>query len=220
MEYVPYVVEKPKYAGFWRRAVAVGIDYIIIVIFVFPFIVLIGTLAPDYIVVSAPFDLFTQKRVISTETTSEPYSDGSVARIETSIVEVATLGRWKYLYREKVKHLGNKKEETKQLIDFTTKTDVHKITTGHMDFLVIMIYWILLESSRLQASLGKRAMNLKVVDTYGRKLTILRSLGRNVSKLFSVFPTFMVGFMMAGWTNNKQALHDKMARCFVILDRH
>lgn len=217
MENTSHTEEQPKYAGFWRRFAAVIIDYIIITILVFPFVVFIGILAPNYIVVSTPFDLFTQKRVISTEMTSEPYLDGSVASIETKIVEVTVLERWEYLYREKTKHLGEKAETKKQLIDPTTKADVNKTTSDHITLLVIMIYWILMESSRLRASLGKRAMGIKVVDINGEKLTLLRSMGRNVSKLFSVV-TLMVGFMMAGWTKNKQTLHDMMARCYVILN--
>jgi hypothetical protein len=28
-----------------------------------------------------------------------------------------------------------------------------------------------------------------------------------------------IGFMMAGWTRRKQALHDKIMNCFVVLPR-
>jgi TM2 domain-containing membrane protein YozV len=46
---------EPRYAGFWRRFVALIIDFAVIYILVFPVVIVIGFIAPQYIVVSACF---------------------------------------------------------------------------------------------------------------------------------------------------------------------
>jgi hypothetical protein len=74
-----------------------------------------------------------------------------------------------------------------------------------------------MESSDWQATLGKRAMGIKVVDEYGNRIGFGRATGRYYSKIVSTI-IFSVGYMMAGWTERKQGLHDKMAGAFVVFD--
>jgi uncharacterized RDD family membrane protein YckC len=56
---------------------------------------------------------------------------------------------------------------------------------------------------------------MKVVDLWGEQISFGRSAGRNLGKYVSAL-TLGIGFMMAGWTQRKQALHDKMAKCLVV----
>ena len=72
-----------------------------------------------------------------------------------------------------------------------------------------------LESSHLQASLGKLALGIKVVDQQGARLDFLYCLVRNMSKFLSSL-IFMLGYLMAAVTKNKQALHDLIAGSYVI----
>lgn len=220
MENGDVVEQARKYAGFWRRFAALIIDCVIVSIVVFPFVLLIGVIAPDYIVVSAPFGLFTTTQVIESEKTEEKQPDGSVWMVETKLVEETCLGKWTYLYRDTIKHTGGQQTDTttRELLDPETKLPAGKKTAGDYELVVLLIYLILMESSKFQASLGKLALGLKVVDKEGQKLTVLRALGRNLSKVFSVF-TLMIGFMMAGWTKNKQALHDMVAGCYVVIEK-
>jgi len=88
-------------------------------------------------------------------------------------------------------------------------------TVDDIVFLLIFIYWILMDGSRFQASLGKMALRLKVVDVQGRRLSLPRALGRNLLKLLS-WLTF-IGFMLAGWTRRKQTLHDMITGCYVTI---
>jgi len=88
-------------------------------------------------------------------------------------------------------------------------------TIGTYTSIIGMLYFPLLESSRLRATLGKLACGLMVVDEDGRQLGFSRAFGRNVGKVVSA-AILMVGFMMAGWTHRKQALHDLMAGCLVL----
>lgn len=75
------------------------------------------------------------------------------------------------------------------------------------------LYWALLESSAWQATLGKRVFGLQVTDLAGRRVSFARASGRHFGKL--IFP----GFILAGFTEKKQALHDMMAGCLVIRKR-
>ena len=82
-------------------------------------------------------------------------------------------------------------------------------------FGLLWIYYGLFESSKWQATPGKRALRLYVTDLQGHRLTLwhasLRYFGRWISSL-----TFSVGYLMAGFTQKKQALHDILARCLVL----
>jgi uncharacterized RDD family membrane protein YckC len=86
---------------------------------------------------------------------------------------------------------------------------------GVNSFIIWLLYFPLMESSRLRATLGKLVCGLVVVDDNGRQLGFSRAFGRNLGKTVSAV-ILMVGFMMAGWTHRKQALHDMMAGCLVL----
>lgn len=77
-------------------------------------------------------------------------------------------------------------------------------------------YFAIMESSEKQATLGKMAMGLKVTDLDGNKIGFGRALGRWMGKLISGIILY-IGFFMAGWTEKKQALHDMMAGCVVVI---
>ncbi|MFF2484384.1 RDD family protein [Paenibacillus sp. NPDC058071] len=90
---------------------------------------------------------------------------------------------------------------------------------GFVDNLVFYVigwmYYAGLESSPWQATLGKRALGIIVVDSHEKRLTFLRASGRHCSKVVSML-TLYVGFIMAGFTVKKQALHDKIAGAYVL----
>ncbi|MGH9728538.1 MAG: RDD family protein [Candidatus Acidiferrales bacterium] len=77
------------------------------------------------------------------------------------------------------------------------------------------LYYALLESSAWQATLGKKALGLEVTDMNGRRISFARATGRYFGKIVSAF-ILMIGFIMAGFTAQKQALHDMMAGCLVL----
>jgi|GEM_PF-431939 uncharacterized RDD family membrane protein YckC/TM2 domain-containing membrane protein YozV len=210
---------EPRYAGFWRRFVALIIDFVLIHIFVFPIVVVIGLVAPQHILVSVPFDLFTTERTIGTEQTEQKHPDRSTTEIDASLIEVTCLGKWQYLYRETIEY-SDEAEDTytsRQLLDSTTKQEMNLTTVDDIVLLVIFIYWILMDGSRYQASLGKMALRLRVVDAKGHRLSVPRALGRNLLKFLSSL-TSMIGFMLAGWTKRKQTLHDMITGCYVMVD--
>jgi uncharacterized RDD family membrane protein YckC len=82
-------------------------------------------------------------------------------------------------------------------------------------FVVMGVYFSLMESSVWQATLGKRLFGLQVTDLNYRRVSFARATGRHFAKLVSNLTVF-VGFAMAGFTPRKQALHDLIAECLVI----
>ena len=80
---------------------------------------------------------------------------------------------------------------------------------------VSWLYFALMESSKQQATLGKMALSLKVTDMEGNKISFGRATGRYFGKILSGM-IFMIGYILAGLTEKKQALHDMIAGCLVI----
>ncbi len=82
-------------------------------------------------------------------------------------------------------------------------------------FVLNWLYYALLESSAWQGTLGKKALGLEVTDLQGRRIGFGRASGRFFAKFISVL-TLFIGFIMAGFTERKQGLHDIIAGCLVI----
>lgn len=77
------------------------------------------------------------------------------------------------------------------------------------------LYFALLESSEWRATLGKKALGLEVTDLSGNRIDFGRASGRFFGKILSAL-ILWIGFIMAGITEKKQALHDMLAGCLVI----
>jgi uncharacterized RDD family membrane protein YckC len=82
-------------------------------------------------------------------------------------------------------------------------------------FLLRWLYCTLLESSSLQATLGKVAMGIVVTDEQGGRVSLARANGRYWSKIISSM-TLGIGYLMAAFTSRKQALHDVIAATLVV----
>lgn len=84
---------------------------------------------------------------------------------------------------------------------------------------VIVALWLLYapfqESSIHQATVGKRALGIKVTNAQGERLSFAHAFGRRVAALLSNI-TFYVGYVMAAFTARKQALHDLVADTLVV----
>ena len=76
------------------------------------------------------------------------------------------------------------------------------------------LYYALMESSSYQATLGKRALRLRVVGMHGEPVSFGRATARFFAKMLSSI--LLIGFIMAAFTEKKQALHDRIAGCVVI----
>jgi len=76
-------------------------------------------------------------------------------------------------------------------------------------------YYGLMESSSWQATLGKRVLGLRVTDMDGNRIGFGRATGRYFGKILSAM-ICLVGFIMAAFTERRQALHDMMASTLVL----
>ena len=76
------------------------------------------------------------------------------------------------------------------------------------------LYYAGFESSAWQATLGKKALGLEVTDLGGARISFGRASGRFFGKIISAL-TLLIGYIMAGFTEKKQALHDMIAGTLV-----
>ena len=77
------------------------------------------------------------------------------------------------------------------------------------------LYYALQESSPRQATFGKRILGLRVADMDGQQIGFGRASVRFFGKIISGL-ICLIGYMMAGFTEKKQALHDMIAGTFVV----
>lgn len=76
-------------------------------------------------------------------------------------------------------------------------------------------YYAIQESSPKQATIGKQAMGLVVTDIEGRPISFAKASIRYFSKILSALILF-IGYIMAFFTEKKQALHDIIAGTLVL----
>ena len=77
------------------------------------------------------------------------------------------------------------------------------------------LYYALLESGSYQGTLGKMVLNLKVTDLEGERISFVRATGRFFGKFLSSFIIY-IGYIMIGFTEKQQGLHDILAGCLVV----
>jgi uncharacterized RDD family membrane protein YckC len=219
----------PRYAGFWKRALALLIDVCAVTTVVSLLFLLLAMAVPDIgkmITLDTPFGIGTVERTIDDKSTETPAADGAKLTTTDKTIERTVLGRWVYRY-----HIVGSGRETEgdyysttlrtyttQQIDPATGEEIETTDVDSIAFVVLMLYWILADASRYQGSLGKRLLGLKVVGDKGERLSLAAAAGRNLLKILSA-ATLLVGFLMAGWTRRKQALHDMITESFVVVDR-
>ncbi|MGD0215101.1 MAG: RDD family protein [Terriglobales bacterium] len=76
------------------------------------------------------------------------------------------------------------------------------------------LYEAFMESSSYQATLGKMIFGMKVTDLNGNRISFERATGRHFAKWLSAM-TLFIGYMMVGFTERKQGLHDLLAGTLV-----
>lgn len=89
---------------------------------------------------------------------------------------------------------------------------------GLGDFIGLFIgiaYFAGFESSSWQATPGKRAMGMVVVDTNGRRITLGKAIGRYFAKILSAL-ILLIGYIMIAFTERKQGLHDLIVGTLVV----
>lgn len=86
-------------------------------------------------------------------------------------------------------------------------------------------YYVLLEGSKLQATLGKLALGIRVTDARGQAPGFARSAIRNAVRLLNAVPLPFIGlipfvsYIVTAWTARKQGYHDMVAKALVLNGR-
>ena len=178
----------------------------------------------DNFILQTPLGIWTTEKTIETKTI-DTQENGKAVKTTDKIIEETVLGKWTYYFRvNEVKRetstsgstTWSTSKTTRERIDPVTHQEISGTGLDKIVMVVLLIYWIAMETSRYQASFGKLAIGMKVVDGSGNRLSIPKASGRNLLKFLSAIILF-IGFMMAGWTRRKQALHDKIVNCLVVM---
>ena len=81
--------------------------------------------------------------------------------------------------------------------------------------IVGVAYFVGLEGSAKQATLGKMALGLIVTDEQGGRISYARATGRYFGKILSGV-ILLIGYIMVAFTQRKQGLHDLLAGTLVV----
>jgi uncharacterized RDD family membrane protein YckC len=156
-----------RYAGFWRRVVAVAIDFVVLLPTVF---------AAYYFLIPMP-----------------------------------SQEEWRAVAQIFGNELGSADRQAIQ-----ARFTAWYIQQAGLLFFIFGVYYVLTESSALQGTVGKRCLRTRVTDLDGRRIRPGRALRRYLARLLSAVP-WQIGFVMAAFTQEKQALHDILAGTLVVV---
>lgn len=95
------------------------------------------------------------------------------------------------------------------------------LSDGAFNLIGLIIAWLYYahwESSEKQATIGKIALNIKVINRAGNRLSFGNASGRFFGKIVSGL-ILGIGFLMAAFTQHKQALHDIISDCYLIIEK-
>ena len=84
-----------------------------------------------------------------------------------------------------------------------------------ISFTIPALYFAWMHASSHQATLGKMAVGIKLVRTDGERVSFWRAFGRLFATILSSL-ILMIGYLMAGFTERKQALHDMVCDTLVV----
>jgi uncharacterized RDD family membrane protein YckC len=83
-------------------------------------------------------------------------------------------------------------------------------------FAGVWLYFATSESSASQATIGKRAMGIYVTDLQGQRITFGKASGRVFSCIITRMIPFAIGYILAAFTEKRQALHDMIVGTLVL----
>jgi uncharacterized RDD family membrane protein YckC len=109
-------------------------------------------------------------------------------------------------------HVG---QSARDILAFYNNGSRQSTALGFLVDLAGWLYFAAFESSPWQATPGKKILNLAVTDMAGHRISFARASGRHFGKILSIL-VLLMGFVMIGFTQKKQGLHDMIAGCLVV----
>jgi uncharacterized RDD family membrane protein YckC len=95
---------------------------------------------------------------------------------------------------------------------------MHSPSWNYWAFLTWLVYSIIMDRSKYQATHGKLLMKLKVSNDSGHRISLQQSLMRNLFKIISMFP-FALGFIWIILNKQNKGWHDIVANTLVLKER-
>lgn len=89
------------------------------------------------------------------------------------------------------------------------------IVTCLISLVASVAYFAGLHASKWQGTLGKKILGLKVTDLQGNRISFWRAFGRYLAMSF-LSGIFLIGYIIAAFTEKKQGLHDFIAGTLVV----
>ncbi len=90
-----------------------------------------------------------------------------------------------------------------------------QVVANLLGVVVAVAYYAGFHASSMQATLGKMAVGIKVARLDGARIGMGRAIGRYFATILSAL-IFGIGFLMAAFTQRKQALHDMVCDTLVV----
>jgi uncharacterized RDD family membrane protein YckC len=84
-----------------------------------------------------------------------------------------------------------------------------------MPIVISWLYYALQYSSKVQATLGMRAVGLKIAGYDYHRISFARATGRHFAEILSTL-TLGIGYLMIAFTKKKQGLHDFVAKTYIL----
>ncbi len=95
--------------------------------------------------------------------------------------------------------------------DIITKSPIVAI----LNIIIGLVYFAYFESSAKQATIGKQALDIKVVDMDGQRISFVKAILRWFLKILSGI-ILGIGYLLPLFTQKKQALHDMIGKTLVV----
>jgi len=90
------------------------------------------------------------------------------------------------------------------------------LTLAAISLVVQWLYFAYFESGEQQGTWGKQLLNIYVTDLQGSRISFGTATGRYFAKIVTGLIPFALGYIMAGFTERRQALHDMIASTLVL----
>lgn len=214
---------KGLHAGFWRRAAAAFLDHLIAGTLVFLLGAGVNAAAGPLVAVAPPQPLalspFSSEETGPLKRDDGAMEDGGDVLTERGRATVTHWGLVTWAYE--ITRIRNQTPPVGSItvragpIDPETGADLGLLSgTVAAGVGLLLMLW-LCEASPLRGSPGKRLLGLMVVREDAGRVGLGRSLARTLGKGMSML-TLGIGFVMAGVTPRKQALHDGIAKTLVV----
>ncbi|MFV0306048.1 MAG: RDD family protein [Moheibacter sp.] len=89
------------------------------------------------------------------------------------------------------------------------------IPSSFLPFIGPWLYWSFMQSSPDQATVGQKAMSIKLISDNGRQVSFGQATGRFFADWLNLL-TFFIGYFLFFFDSHNQCLHDKLAGVYVV----